>query len=89
MFNMTATFEEFSSLIANGDSRKRPCVAVGYVLLIDDDTECFYAEWAYGDIDSVAGEITCEGWKEIERIDEEQSRLAYAAYLAGEREYIG
>lgn len=88
--NGRITFDKFSSLIVNGDSRKSPGVTVGYVVLLDDDTECFYAEWAYGDVEADEdGEVTPAGWERIEQIDEEQFRLAYAAYLAGEREYIG
>lgn len=87
--NGRISFEEFSALITNGDSRKRPGVSVGWVRLLDDDTECFYAEWTYSDVEADEdGEVTPAGWARVEQIDGEQSRLAYAAYIDGEREYI-
>lgn len=78
------SYDAFRHHIMTGESRNRPGVGVGYILL-----DGFYAEWAYGDIETDEdGEVTPAGWAEVERIDAEQAPLAYAAYLAGEAEYI-
>ena len=77
------SFDEFTSQVMTGESRTAPG-GVGYILIQDSEgEEVFYTEWAYEDIETdETGEVTPDGWSEVERQDEAQLPAAYEAYVA-------
>ena len=78
------SFDEFTSQVMTGESRTAPGTVVGYIIIQDSEgEELFYIEWAYQDIEvDETGEVTPDGWSEVERQDEAQLPAAYEAYEA-------
>lgn len=74
--NGTITLDEFKACIMRGESRPRPGLGVGYVILLDDDEEVFYAEWPYSNDDNMDVQ------------DDLMAEFAYRAYREGCDEFI-
>lgn len=75
------SFEEFSSKIMNGESRNRPGVGCGYILIKEKGKEVFYGEWTYEGIDT-NNELTALDWDNVEMQDQKHVVNAYAAYVS-------